>query len=1078
MARKVVLETAYVFTPATRTLVIPKLIQRERLLLITNVTANKVIYNFSDPSLSATSYTLTTGVNETTTLVLSYNTTAMSATDKIQITFDDYNETFEPGDTQMDPTNKLRVTTPQALIDTDFEYGTQISKWENLGMVNNRAFAYQSYAPIANITSIGLPNGSRTVTVTTSAAHGLSVGTPIVVQDTYLSLANGNYIIESVTTSSPHTFVYTSRAVNTTSITDIFDPNKTAIYNGTLYASAQIGSAPANMTYSGNIVTVTTSVPHGLSLGNEVAITGVTASTSNPPNGSWYVSTITNSTTFSYYVLNAPVGTLGFGSAAVYPLPQAQFLHRSFDGGVLFSSNGNSNNEQAIRQTRRYFRYQSGKGIQMSSGTILRPYTSVDSLTSSGTTVTVQTKERHNIQPGTIILITNANESAYNGQFTVNSVTGYNTFTYVANSIPASSPASGIFSLSVVSWYGAQARLGIFDQQNGLFFEYDGQQLYAVRRNSVTQLSGKVTVTNGSNTITQTNSSFPTYFAKQVHVGDFVVIRGQSYRITDVASDTSMTISPSYRAATAQFAVISKTQELRIPQSQWNMDKMDGTGPSGYTIDLSKMQMFYIDYTWYGAGFVRWGMRGPRGNVVYVHRMLNNNINTEAYMRSGNLPARYETNTTPPTTWTAATLNSSDTTLTVADTSAFPPSGTVVVRNAAAYEYMNYTAKTATTFTGLTRGQAGNSSLALTVSSGSNVATVASTSGLQVGQRVWGANVPEGAFIATISGSTITLSQAVTAANPTVVVTPMGLGSAQTFTFSTTADVAVELAYPTFAPSISHWGTSVIMDGGYDDDKSLLFTYGQTAQTLLADSAQAAAISGVTATGTSGQFTITATGTVTNVVTGMTVSGTGIGAGAVVTSRVGQVLTLSVANSGTVSGTMTFGTGTSNTKALFSIRVAPSADNGVAAGFGQRELINRMQLILRELGVSLASASSNVLVQAVLNGVPSTSTAWTNAVGNVVGRVNSSLAQIADYAGGITQVNGGEVTGGFLVNGTSTVDLAVVRDLGNAVLGGGGANANTNIYPDGPDVLTITVTNVGTGTAQVLGRLSWTEAQA
>lgn len=1069
MARKVVVETAYTFTPSTRTLTIPKLIQRERLLLITNVTANKVIYNFSDPSLSATSYSLSQGSNETTTIVLSYNTTTMLSTDKIQITFDDYNETFEPGDTQMDPTNKLRVTTPQALIDTDFEYGTQISKWENLAMVNNRAFAFQSYAPIPGVTSIALANGARLVTVNTAAAHGLSVNQSIVVQDTYLSLANGNYIIESVPNST--SFTYTARSVNSTTITDILDPNKTAIYNGTLYASAQVGSAPASITYSGNIVTVTTSVPHGFSLGNEVAITGVATTGANPPNGSWYVSTITSSTTFSYYVSAAPSGTLTFSSAAIYPIPQGQFLHRSFDGGVLFSSNGASNNEQAIRQTRRYFRYQSGKGIQMSSGTILRPYTSVDSLTSVGTTVTVQTKERHNIQPGTVILITDANETAYNGQFTVSSVTGYNTFTYTAASVPTSSPASGLFSLSVLNWYGAQARLGIFDQQNGLLFEYDGQQLYAVRRNSVTQMSGKITVTNGSNTVTQTNVSFPTYFSKQVNVGDFVVIRGQSYRITDIASDTSMTISPSYRAATSQFTVISKTQEKRIPQSQWNQDRMDGTGPSGYTIDLSKMQMFYIDYTWYGAGFVRWGMRGPKGNIVYVHRELNNNINTEAYMRSGNLPARYETNTTPITTFITGTLNSSDTSITVSDASKFPPSGTVVVRNSSAYEFLNYTAKTATTLTGLTRGQAGNLSLALTVSSGSNVATVASTAGLQVGQRVWGAAIPEGAFIASISGSTLQLSQAVTSANPTVIVTPMGLGTAQTFSYLATAPIAVELAFPSFAPSISHWGTSVIMDGRYDDDKSLLFTYGQNGPTLIAPQGNQV----TTITGTSGQPTITV-GSAANLAPGQAVTGTGIGASAVITAISGTTVTLSVNNSGTVSGNGTFNG--ASTKALFSIRVAPSADNGVAAAFGQRELVNRMQLILRELGVSLATANSNILVQAILNGVPSTSTAWTNAVGNVAGKINSSLSQIADYAAGNTIVNGGEVTGGFLVSGTSTVDLTTVRDLGNSVLGGGGVNANTNIYPDGPDVLTIVVTNVGTGTAQALGRVSWTEAQA
>ena len=48
MARKAILETGYTFTPSTNTIVIPRAIQRERLILITNVTTNTVIYNFSD----------------------------------------------------------------------------------------------------------------------------------------------------------------------------------------------------------------------------------------------------------------------------------------------------------------------------------------------------------------------------------------------------------------------------------------------------------------------------------------------------------------------------------------------------------------------------------------------------------------------------------------------------------------------------------------------------------------------------------------------------------------------------------------------------------------------------------------------------------------------------------------------------------------------------------------------------------------------------------------------------------------------------------------------------------------------
>jgi hypothetical protein len=561
-----------------------------------------------------------------------------------------------------------------------------------------------------------------------------------------------------------------------------------------------------------------------------------------------------------------------------------------------------------------------------------------------------------------------------------------------------------MYICSVNSWYGCVNRLGIFDAQNGLFFEFDGQTLYAVRRSSTYQLSGKVTVTNGGTTVSQTNAAFPTYFTKQLNVGDYIVLRGQSYRIADIASDTSLTITPGYRGASASYVIVSETVDTKIPQSSWNLDKCDGTGPSGYNLDLTKMQMFYIDYSWYGAGFARWGFRALNGDVIYCHKLPNNNVNTEAYMRSGNLPARYESESRPPTTSLRTTLGTSDTTVGVASTAGFPPSGTLVVRNSTVYEYMNYTGVSGATFTGLTRGQAGvTTSLALTVASGSNVAT-GSTTNLQIGQRIVG-GFPEGTYISGIGVGIITASQAATATNPTVVVPPMGATSGQTFTYSATDPIAVELAYPTYGPTISHWGTSVIMDGRFDDDKSLIFTYGQATSTTVAG---------------------------------------------------GQ------------------------TRALFSIRVAPSIDNGITAAFGARELINRMQLKLVALDVSVVGVTTgSLLVRAYLNSTPSSATIWRNAVGDVPNLANSSLAQIADYSGGSTTVAGGEVTAGFFVgSGANSIDLTQVRDLGNSVLGGGGPTANTQIYPDGPDTLTIVATNLQAGAVNVAGRLSWTEAQA
>ena len=1001
----------YTFVASAKTIAISGNFTLNQLLLITNVTRNIIIYNFADSNLGATrSYNSTTDL---TTFTLTYNTAAsMANADILQIYVDNLINETRPEPVLLDPVDKPRYSQPQALIDTDFEYGTQISKWENLIMTNNRPFAFAVPTQIPAVSGMTMNQNSRTVTVTLSSGSAPTVGTPITVQDTYLGIANGNYLIE--TGGGTSTFTYTAEGTNTTTITSIFDSNKTNIYRGQLYTSASIGTsvAASGLSYTGSLVNVVTTVPHGLSLGNEIAISGSTGATTNSPTGSFIVSTILSPTRFGYYVPtgSVPTGNLtGTSTTYIFARPQGQFLHRPFDGGVQFSSNGSSNFVHAVRQTRRYFRYQSGKGIQISSGTILKPNFQLDSLTSSGTTVTVQTKEQHNVFPGDIITVSGANESAYNGTFTVLLVTGFNTFTYTALTTPSSATASGTYYVSVVGWYGAVNRLGLFDHQNGLFFEFDGQVISAVRRTSTFQLSGKVTATAGSNTITQTNASFPTIFSKQLSPGDYIVLRGVSYRVIDIASDTSMTISPSYRGTTTQFAIVSKTQDFKYPQSTWNIDKMDGTGPSGYNLDLSKMQMFYIDYSWYGAGFIRWGLRGTGGNVTYCHKVINNNVNTEAYMRSGNLPARYETLTQPPYTTTTATFNIGDTTLNVSSSAGFPLSGTLCIRNASTYEYVNYEGTGSTTFNIRRRAQSGSLAIALTMNAGSNIGVVASTASLQPGMRVLGPSFPDGTYITALSSSAVILTQASTGSNPVVQIAPMGVGTASLFTFSATAPTAVELAFPTFAPSISHWGTSIIMDGRYDDDKSLLFTYGQTTATTIA---------------------------------------------------VGQ------------------------TRALFSIRIAPSVDNGLPAAFGARELTNRMQLILRQLGIAtnqpISGSAVNLLIRANLNGQPSgsTATAWTNAVGNSPSVVNSSLAQIADYSGQNVQVIGGETTAGFFVDGTGTSDLSLVRDLGNSILGGGSLTSNTQIYPDGPDVLTFIAQNVGVQTVNVFGRLGWTEAQA
>ncbi len=58
-----------------------------------------------------------------------------------------------------------------------------------------------------------------------------------------------------------------------------------------------------------------------------------------------------------------------------------------------------------------------------------------------------------------------------------------------------------------------------------------------------------------------------------------------------------------------------------VPQSSWNIDKMNGTGTSGYTIDFSKTQIYWIDFEWLGVGRVRFGLVVD-GQLFYVHALM------------------------------------------------------------------------------------------------------------------------------------------------------------------------------------------------------------------------------------------------------------------------------------------------------------------------------------------------------------------------------------------------------------------------------------------------------------------------
>mgnify|MGYP000536274255 CR=1 FL=1 len=918
----------------------------------------------------------------------------------------------------LDAVQKLRTSQPQSLIDTDFEYGTQPTKWETVTLQNNRPGPY--YIPQQPIAVTAITGTATADVVTITFTGTIPSNTSIYIQNSLNSTINGWAWVTTGGTNTTINVIFAPGTVTQVASAAYFSATSTYVYLGYFYSGSGIQvSANAIVVTSTTVLTITTTGAHGLTRGSLVYLNGAQiAGGAVGVTGAYVVATIPTFNTFTVTANGSASGTptnsaannVLFARGAGYVEP------RTFDGGVAFSAGSAVPNQQLIRQTRRYFRYQSGKGIQFSTGSALKPALFVSTIINASGTVTVTCRFNHNLTVGTSIQVAGCNQGFFNGTFTVAAVTNPTAFTYTigtSNTVTA----TGQFRVSPLTWYGSSSRIGFLDQQNGLFFEYDGATLFTVLRNSINQLSGVVTVTPSSATVTGTSTAFLT----QLQPGQFIVIRGQSYRVVQIASDTSLSISPEYRGATTiANCVVSQTIDFKIPQSQW-LDKCDGTGPSGYNIDLTRMQMWYVDYSWYGAGFVRYGVRGTNGQVIYVNQIQNNNRQFEAYMRSGNMAAHYEVSGIPPQTFLTAPLSGVGTTLTadilinsltipVAQTNVFNSSGGVAVIGTELIFY----ATTSTT--------SGAGNLVGCIRGFNNTVADDRTSGTAINPSSITVNDARGFPTTAVGGATLQVKvQATGGVTEYITYTGItstgiifgltraqtgGQGTAQSFA---NGDVrtSVEFAAPNSVPSLSHWGSSAIMDGRYDDDKSLIFNFGTTTA-------------------------ITTTNT--------------------------------------------------NPIVIMAIRIAPAVDNGTIGVLGNKEIINRMQLKLYSLG--LYTTGAGYLINLIINGFASGATSGSFiAPIQLTNGITSSLSQIAVNTNAVSVTGGESVFAAYSnTSGNTTLDLTGVRDLGNSILGGATTNtvptSQAGFFPDGPDILYIVATPLAATSSTILARLNWQEAQA
>jgi hypothetical protein len=693
----------------------------------------------------------------------------------------------------MDAIERQRVSAPQSLIDSDFEYGLQATKWQGYSHYRLTPTFYETVgADLPVTTSSGVVAASvatyasySIITVTFQAAPSpaLVVGDVLTIiglsnPDGTASRAEGFYLVQSVV--SPTVIRYLSRNLVTPG--DLTTPYS-VVKRGGKYDNANTymsittcagDGTKQNLTFASNVL-VQTNGSHNLMPGAAISVT--TSAFSNAA-GSYIVDRIIAADQFSY-VANGFVSTASVPlttPSGIYVQPVSYQIHRPFDGGVIISPNIGTFGACTLRQSKKYFRYQSGKAFIWSTGTVLSPTNDISNVvaldTVEGSVIRVTTGIEHAMQAGARVILKGLDTTEFNGAYIVSNIFDDSTFEVISNTdLTTASPRFGEQPRwTATNWKGSCVRTGIFDDQNGIFWEFDGDRLWAVKRSSTFQLSGTITVTPGSTTVT----GLSTYFQQQLTPGDRIVIKGMSYIVSSITDDLTMAISPAFRGFGNTSSIsriqVAKTRDLRTTSAQFNMDTIDGNGLSGFKVDTTKMHMLGIQYTWYGAGFIDYMIRGADGNFVYAHRVRNNNVNDEAYMRTGNMPARYEV----VNEWASARaklpqlitdINPADGGTLELDrpTVYFPSNGYIMVDS----EIMSYTGVSGNTLTGITRG--------------TTMSVFAAGK-----QRTLNSNV-----VAAVHNRY----------------------------------APVYMISCTLSPSLSHWGSAVIMDGNFDQDRGYYFNY-------------------------------------------------------------------------------------------------------------------------------------------------------------------------------------------------------------------------------------------------------------
>ena len=200
---------------------------------------------------------------------------------------------------------------------------------------------------------------------------------------------------------------------------------------------------------------------------------------------------------------------------------------------------------------------------------------------------------------------------------------------------------------------GVTLRAGLFAQEQSLVVGYDGTQFGILRQNGGKAEIVKLTVssnTTGNATVTlngvtsanivlsSTNTTTSAYEIAQTAFTGWITEQHNNlvyFLSTSVGPKSPGTYSVggtlTGNIAAVQTGVVDTNNWTY--QSNFNIDKLDGTGVSGITLDPSKLNIFQVQFRWLGAGEIRWSIENPyNGDMIFFHHEHYSNRFTDVHL--------------------------------------------------------------------------------------------------------------------------------------------------------------------------------------------------------------------------------------------------------------------------------------------------------------------------------------------------------------------------------------------------------------------------------------------------------------